>query len=280
MGVGAMKRILFSFLALLAGSACAAGNEALLPDTIGGPAGEVAFAKPENYPAHGLYEYIDGGADVYIEAGLKTCVVRQYRGLKNKSAEFEIAVFDMGSPICAFGLFRQLHDSLARGIGTESASEPRRISFWKSSLYVEVIDKSLNEVSDSAIASLAKNVAKALHGDTLLPPEIRLLPETGKIPGSEHYQKSGFLSRSFLNNALSAEYKRATGACTLFVMTCPSDSAAEAGLGVIGKEYGGDNQRVRAFASRNRVAGCVGCNAREFEQKWFGILIEQLRRGQ
>ena len=100
------------------------------------------------------------------------------------------------------------------------------------------------------------------------------------MPGSEHYQKSGFLSRSFLNNAVFADYKGATGACTLFVMIYSSDTTAQAGLSLIGKEFDKDNQRVRAFASRNRVAGCVGCNAREFEQKWFGVLIEQLRRGQ
>ena len=280
MGVGAMKRILFLVAAAIAGSASSAENPAVLPDTIGGPAGAVAIAKPENYQAHGLYEYIDGGADVYIEAGLKTCVVRQYRGLKNKSAEFEIAVFDMESKICAFGLFRQLHDSFVRGIGTESSAEPRRVSFWKSSLYAEVVDKSSKQVSDSALASLAKDVAKRLPGDTLLPPEIGVLPGSGKVLGSEHYQKSGFLSRSFLNNAVSAEYKGAAGVCTLFVMIYPSDSAAQAGLSLVGKEFDKDNQRVRAFASRKRVAGCVGCSAREFEQKWSGILIEQLRRGQ
>jgi hypothetical protein len=275
-----MTRILLFIAAVLTGSACAAGNAVVLSDTIGGPAGAVALAPQENYSAHGLYEYIDGGADIYIEAGLRTCAVRRYGSPTSKGREYELAVFDMSSPIFAFGLFRQLHDSHAHGIGTESAAEPRRISFWKSSLYAEVVDKSLKQVSDSTLASLAKAVSKHMPGDTLLPVEIRLLPEAGKIPGSEHYYKSGFLSRSFLNNVISAEYSRAPGACTLFVMICPSDSTAAAGLGSIDREFDRDKQQIHAFASRNRIAGCAGCGAKEFEQKWFGVLIEQLRHSQ
>lgn len=273
-----MKRIFLLIAALWAGSAGAADKTALLPDTFGAFPGAVASAPPEHYSSKGLYNYIDGGADIYIEAGLKTCTVRQYRGLKNKVAECEIAIFDMESPVDAFGLFRQLHESHGRGIGAESAAEPLRISFWKSSLYTEILDKSSKPVPDSTLASLAKAVSRRMPGDTLLPAEIRLLPEAGKILGSEQYRKSGFLSRSFLDNVISAQYKCATGACTLFVMTCPSDSVAAARLGSIGKEYDGDKPRVRAFASRNRVAGCVGCGPGEFERKWSGILIEQLRK--
>ncbi len=280
MGVAAvrMKRILLCIAAACAGTTGAADKAVLLPDTIGGPAGAVALAPPEQYASNGLYEYIDGGADVYIEAGLKTCTVREYRGLKSKGAEFEIAVFAMAAPVNAFGLFRQLHESHTRAIGTESAAEPLRVSFWKSSLYAEVIDKSSKPVPDSALASLAKAISSRMPGDTLAPVEIRLLPEGEKIPGSEQYRKSGFLSRSFLNNVISARYNGATGACTLFVMTCTSDSAAEGRLGIIGKEYDADNPRVRAFASRNRVAGCVGCGPKEFGDKWFGVLLERLRK--
>jgi|GEM_PF-4079130 hypothetical protein len=269
------KTPIFLFVAWI-GTTCAGAVDkpALLPDTVGDA---VATAAPEQYASNHLYEYIDGGADVYMEAGLKTCTVREYRGLRNKGAEFEIAVFEMGSPLYSFGLFRQLHESRSHAVGTESAAEPLRVSFWKSSLYAEVIDKSSKPVADSALASLAKAVAGRVPGDTHVPGEFRLLPKAGKISGSEQYRKSGFLSRSFLNNVISAEYKGATSACTLFVMTCLSDSDATARLGMIGKEYNGDNPRVRALASRNRVAGCVGCGPGEFDRKWAGILIEQLR---
>ena len=98
------------------------------------------------------------------------------------------------------------------------------------------------------------------------------------MPGSEQYRKTGFLSRSFLDSVIFAQYRCAACACTLFVMTCASDSAAETRLKIIGKEYDGDNPRVHAFASRNRVAGCVGCGQKEFEGTWFGVLLEQLRK--
>ena len=128
----------------------------------------IALAAPEHYASNGLYEYIDGGADVYIEAGLKSCTVRRYGGHGNKGAEFEVALFTMAAPVNAFGLFRQLHETRTRALGTESAAEPLRVSFWKSSVYAEVIDKSSKPVPDSTLWSLAKTVAGRMPGDTLL----------------------------------------------------------------------------------------------------------------
>jgi len=268
---------LFLYIAVVLAASTAADKTVTLPDALGAPAGAIALAPPEYYTSNGLYEYLDGGADVYIESGMKTCAVRRYGDPKNKNADYEVAVYDMELPVYAFGLFRHLQESRAHGIGTESAAQPRRISFWKSSLYVEVLDRSSKPVADSTLASLAKALSRRMPGDTLFPAEIRLLPEAGKIPGSEQYWKSGFLSRSFLNNVISAQYASASGACTLFVMTCPSDSAATAGLGTIVKEFG-DSARVRALAFRTRIAGCVGCGRKEFEHKWSGALSGQLRK--
>ncbi|MGB7568908.1 MAG: DUF6599 family protein [Chitinivibrionales bacterium] len=267
----------FLYIAAILAASTAADRTVTLPDAFGAPSGAVALAPPEHYTSNGLYEYLDGGADIYMESGMKTCSVRRYGDPKNKNADYEVAVYDMGLPVNAFGLFRQLQEDHVRGIGTESAAQPRRISFWKSSQYAEVLDKSSKPVADSTLAFLAKAVASRMPGDTLMPAEIRLLPEAGKIPGSEQYRKSGFLSRSFLNNVISARYAAATGACTLFVMTCPSDSAAAAGLGIIGREFG-NSARVQSLVLRNHVAGCVGCGRKEFEHKWSGALSGQLRK--
>ena len=195
-----IKLIFVLVAALGAIPAGAVDKTTLLPDTIGAPAQVAALAAPEQFASRSLYEYVDGGADVYMDAGLISCTVRRYGGLKNKSAEFEIALFTMAAPVNAFGLFRQLHEGHTRAMGTESVAEPLRVSFWKSSLYAEVIDKSSKPVPDSALLSLAKTVANRLPGDTLLPAELRLLPGAEKVSGSEQYRKSGFLSRSFLDN--------------------------------------------------------------------------------
>ncbi|HMD67290.1 MAG TPA: DUF6599 family protein [Chitinivibrionales bacterium] len=273
-----IKRILLLAAALWVLPAGAVDKTALLPDTIGAPVLAIALAAPEQYASGHLYEYIDGGADVYIEAGLKSCTVRRYGDRGNKGAEFEVALFTMAAPVNAFGLFRQLHETRTRALGTESSAEPLRVSFWKSSVYAEVIDKSSKPVPDSTLWTLARAVANRLPGDTSLPVELRLLPHAGEMPGTEQYRKTGFLSRSFLDSVIFARYRCAACACTLFVMICASDSIADARLGIIGREFGGDKPRVHAFASRSRVAGCVGCGQKEFESKWFGVLLEQLRR--
>lgn len=249
-----------------------------LPDKSGDKSNFKALAPQENYSSADLFEYINGGADVYIEAGMKSCAVRRYGDTKMKGPDFEVAVYDMGSSLNAFGIFRQLHTDRTRVTGTESAVEPVRISFWKSAWYVEVLDKSSKPANVSVLKSLAYLIADQIKGDTLMPKEIKYLPDTFKILSSERYWKSGFLSRSFLNNVISGAYQTKAATCTLFVMFCPADSFAENRLRMITKEYEGDNPRVQAFASKTRVAGCVGCTRDDFEKTFFSILLEQIRR--
>jgi hypothetical protein len=273
-----MIRIFQLIIASSVMMANAAPVQFMLPDTFGQKSEFKALAPQENYSSKDFYEYIDGGADVYIEAGMKSCVIRRYGNIKLKDTDIEVAVYDMGTSLNAFGIFRQLHTDRTHITGTESAVEPLRISFWKSERYVEVLDKSSKPTDASTPKTVARLIADQIKGDTLLPKEIKYLPDTLKKPSSERYWKSGFLSRSFLNGVISGEYQAKTGACTLFVMFCPSDSVATASLRKITKEFDGDNFRVQAFASKTRVAGCVGCTQNDFEKTFFGILLEQIRR--
>ncbi len=90
---------LFLYIAAVLAASTAADKTVTLPDAFGAPAGAVALAPPEYYTSNGLYEYLDGGADIYIESGMKTCAVRRYGDPKNKNADYEVAVYDMELPV-------------------------------------------------------------------------------------------------------------------------------------------------------------------------------------
>jgi hypothetical protein len=274
-----MKLSLFILLSSVMPAQLTAAS-VILPDRLGDTSGFKALASQENYSSSDLYEYIDGGADVYIEAGMKSCAVRRYGDPKIKGSEFEVAAYDMTSPLNAFGIFRQLHTDRTRVTGTESAVQPFKISFWKSSWYIEVLDKSSKQADVSVLKGLACSVADRIPGDTLLPKEIKYLPDTLKKTSSERYWKSGFLSRSFLSGVLSGVYQAKAGTCTLFVMFCPTESLAVNRLDIITREFDGDNPRVQAFASKNRLVGCVGCTRNDFENTFFNALLDRIRRQQ
>src|ERR1039457_3038690 len=49
-----------------------------------------------------LYQYMDGGADIYLKYGLVALAHREYQGA---GAEMTADVFDMGGPLQAFGIY-------------------------------------------------------------------------------------------------------------------------------------------------------------------------------
>ena len=275
-----MKRLARLGTLVMLGSLWTQAQPLALPDRLGAAPAFVAVSKQEDFNAGSLYNYIDGGADVYIEEGAKGCMVRSYAQKGRKDLEFEVALFTFASDLEAFGLFRQLQTGDDAKVGAESAQSPLRLIFWKAGYYAEVVDKSSKPAEPAVLAALGTSVSNLIPGTGSIPRGLSVLPRPQKIAGSERYWKSGFLSRSLMDNVVSAVYATSSAAqpCTLFVMTCVSDSAAYAKLGKITKEFGGADARVSALASHDRVAGCVGCTRAEWETKKSGMLIESMRR--
>jgi hypothetical protein len=53
---------------------------------------------------------------------------------------------------------------------------------------------------------LLTELARALPGDSRMPPELGLLPTDGKVEGTESYQAEGYLGLSELMDCIFAEY--------------------------------------------------------------------------
>ena len=67
----------------------------------------MASGKAEHYDRSSIFEYSDGGADVYLDGGFATCVVRQYDFQGAVKGSLEIAAYDMATPLKAQGLFKR-----------------------------------------------------------------------------------------------------------------------------------------------------------------------------
>lgn len=201
-------------LVIILSAAPLAAGPALLPDQ---PVpGWKAAAPAEEYPGSRLYDAIDGGADVYLNAGFAVLITRRYAG--NGGREAEVKLFDQGAPLRAFGLFRQIHDS----------SIPNLFQFHKGKFVGELTDRSSPPLPAAELAALAGKISVLVPGDTALPAEFARLPAAGRVPGSEGYALKNFLSRRALADVLFAGYSVAGTVCTLFVIqsVAPADSAA------------------------------------------------------
>lgn len=259
------------YLIFILGALCVQSLAIDLPAQLDKKKGMVALSDQENYTPKTLFDYINGGAEVYTDAGATLCAVRKY-GLSNKKEQLaEVACYVMDNDLQAFGLFRQFHynKKSVTGIGTEAAIDGRMVPFWKGRYYVETKDHSSNQVDPKKLQELARLLAGELEGNIGLPSQISLLPQKGKKSGTERYSEKGFLARSFFAGVLSAEYENA---CTLFVMKTENGQKAKGILKQIGASFNSDSrskdetvisERIMAVINTETIIGVVGPCSRE-----------------
>ena len=211
----------------------------ILPDVLSTHKTITALSQQEDYDSNSLFEYINGGADVYFNYGFKTCFARKY-GIRNSpGSEFKVNVYDLEKPIHAFGIFREFFGDgpIKNDIGTENVSGDGYCCFWKHSFYVEVDDISKTKPKEGLCREIAQEVAKTFPETNNMPVELDWLPKHDKTKGSERYSKKNFLSRSFLNNVIYANYLLENTSCILFISNSNSKDKTQDIFNQLGKIY-------------------------------------------
>jgi hypothetical protein len=164
----------------------------LPPDFMGlaGITGWVLAGTPRTYPREGLYGYVDGGAEIFLQYGFRNLTVFELVPEKTAGSKKSITleIYRMDSPAAAFGIFstrREGGEPVLSGIKTINWIGPEQANLVKSDLYVNILASgcTLAEVEDFAL-SLAGNLPP---GETPLPSGFSCMPEFNLVPGSERY---------------------------------------------------------------------------------------------
>jgi hypothetical protein len=129
------------------------------------------------YDRKTIYDYMDGGAEVYLAFDFREAFVRKY---KNPSGE-EIAldICDMGSPAEAFGVFSCDREDPEAGIGQESEYGYGLLRFRQGRFFVSITAAGDEKRAEKAILELGKAVAPLLGPPGPLPDLLKCLPESG-----------------------------------------------------------------------------------------------------
>ena len=123
------------------------------------------------------YDYMDGGAEVYLAFDFRNAFVRKY---KNPSGE-EIAldIYDMGSPEEAFGVFSCDREDPEAGIGQESEYGFGLLRFRQGRFFVSITAAGDEKRAEKAILELGKAVVPLLGPAGPAPDLLQCLPESG-----------------------------------------------------------------------------------------------------
>jgi hypothetical protein len=144
------------------------------------------------YDTDNLWEYINGAAELFVSYGVRNC---RTTDLSSGDLTVTVDLYDMGTPLNAFGVFER--EASGENVDVENAvaalvSPPYQALLLRGSTYAKV-NVFQGELTMEAGLQLLTELARALPGDSRMPPELGLLPTDGKVEGTESYQAEGYL---------------------------------------------------------------------------------------
>ena len=162
------------------------------------------------YTSENLWEYINGAAMLFVEYGVRTCTTAD---LSAAGISVTVDLYEMASPLGSVGVFRRESagaEMSLPGTTVAAVSPPYQALMVKGSTYAKV-NAYEGELTESEGRQLLESLAASLPGEAIMPQEFSLLPEEGKVAGSEGYQPGSLLSLSELTDCLYAEYEGGEG---------------------------------------------------------------------
>ena len=154
----------------------------LLPDTI---QGWKVTAKDQIYNRDTLYDYINGGAELYLSYGFQNVVNRTY--VKSGQPDMIVDIFDMGTSQNAYGVFSHAREEEDATFGQGSQYAAGLLLFWKDRYYISILTVPETIESKKAIFDLARKIETSIAEEGSLPGILTLLPQQSLIKESVRY---------------------------------------------------------------------------------------------
>jgi len=189
------------------------------------PGHAAAQGSPSFYDSDSLYQYIDGGADVYLLYDFQTLLHQEF---KSGAADLTADIYDMGTPEDAFGMY-----SAERSpgynyltVGAEGYRSKGTLNFLQDRYYVKLAGSGTG--ADALLDQFARTLSTRIGGVRTLPLPLEKLPQEHRIKHSEQYIRKDPLGHAFLAPAYLVRYASA-GKESKLVVSVASDSAGAKG---------------------------------------------------
>jgi hypothetical protein len=144
---------------------------------------EESAGKIEVFKGKKLFDYMNGGAELYLAYGFVEIAVWNYATAGNQAT---VGVYEMGGPAEAYGIFSHTSKGDPVDVGVPAVLARGMLSFHKGKFYVRVVAKSDPVKARDLLIHLGKQVAGSIPGESKTPKEVALLPE-GAVEGSLRY---------------------------------------------------------------------------------------------
>jgi hypothetical protein len=192
-----------------------------------------------DFEGEALFDYINGGAELYLSYGLKGMTGCKYNG--EGLPQVTVEVYEMTSSENAFGVFTQSRDREEYDYGQGSQSYDDFILFWKDKYFVIITTQKSTPESREAVRHMASLTQAAIPGEGVRPSIIDDLPAEGLVEGGYLYFHHYIWLNAYLfiadynivdigddTHAVLAKYGPPDARCYLLMVDYPGREAAEA----------------------------------------------------
>lgn len=193
------------------------------------------------YNTRTVFDYLDGGAEVYLAYGMKS--VRALKYVCTGEPSIYLSIFEMEESDGAFGAFTYERLDAEAGIGQGSEYGGGMLRFWQGLHFVFVQAERESPASREAVLSVGKTLASRLGGEGRLPDLVGALPQEGLRPLTVRYVISPLvlknLERTLDNNPLGLPQRTAAvmgrywepgNSERIFLACFPDEGAARRGV--------------------------------------------------
>jgi hypothetical protein len=179
-------------------------------------------AAPTQYTPDNLFEYVDGGADAFLQFDFEELLTASY--VNAQKVEVTVDLYRHRNAARAFGMYTQERPagSTPVPVGIEGIAGPDHLEFVVGSVYAKLAQAGGKDTS--FLRTFAEKIAARISGTRESPAVLKCFPDKGKRPRAEKLIARDFLGHAFLHDAAAVPYQNGGPQFRLFVIEGKDES--------------------------------------------------------
>jgi hypothetical protein len=183
------------------------------------PRGWKIYDEIKQFTPESLYQQINGRAELYKDYNVVTATFVNYENRSNEMHFIELAVYDMGNPTNAFGIFSVERDpgQASLGLGRDSCRSDGSYYIWKGQYYAQIIASDATQELQRIGMDLARKLTDWMTDSGEPVWGLTVLPREDRVPNSERYFRANAMGMRFMKNTYVAQYRKTNNVVTFFL---------------------------------------------------------------
>jgi hypothetical protein len=179
---------------------------------------------PTQYTPDTLFEYIDGGADVFLQFDFEELLTASY--MNAQKVEITVDLYHHRNAARAFGMYTQERSagSTPVPVGVEGIAGSDHLEFVAGAVYAKLAQA--GGKNTFFLRVFAEKIAARIPGTREPPTVFKCFPDKGKLPRAEKLAARDFLGHAFLHDAAVVPYQSGGAKFRLFAIEGKDESDA------------------------------------------------------